>query len=739
MANSTPGDQSHANKWAANSSIYAIITVVLAAAWVAFAYYNGPKAEDSSGGKILLLHPMVPILLLFLLASVYRLVAVRSIVNVLLTMVGIWLFISLKDILIPFVLGFGAAYFFRFLLNTIQNIPLTRGRRLQLSRRTARVALTALTLGVFAMLLLYIIPQISRQSRDMVSGLVRFYNHMLPFAIGNEFHAVAVQPKPEGSNVVYLGTTHGIYRFEDGRNRPEDITGGVLIGQLIQAVAVGTGDEQIYVGTAQGLHVPKTTDNMETDLTTWVQIGADTFAGKSIQAIAIPPWNLAQLYVGTDVGLYSSKDRGATWNEIRVDQFVEVPQNKISIQSVACSSDKTKSVYIVSDLGVYQSDDEGESWMPIMPNGLDDAEIHVLAVAHERLYAGTSNGIYEWQFDLNAYLDETMSKIRLRILQNHAMWQLFETSPELNASAIPLLASLPQQGTIYAGNRRGIYRSTNPAEWHFTGVRAKQGVLADLKDSQLLKTIGGTNFANDIQAELIDKFSKFARNISESIVKFVTQVSSITVEFGKFLAMVFLALIVFIYAGQAFNRYTQHLVNLFPEGNRNTVRLYLTEINRTMESFLRGQVTVSFIISVISIIVYSIIGVPFALVIGLLAGLCNAIPTFGPFIGGGVAILSLLMGFAAGDFDSIGLLFRVVGLLVAIFGIQAIDNSLISPKIMSRAIDVDPLVIMFAVIFGASILGFWGVLLAFPVIVVIKSILTVSKKVNLSTQAKAQE
>ena len=46
---------------------------------------------------------------------------------------------------------------------------------------------------------------------------------------------------------------------------------------------------------------------------------------------------------------------------------------------------------------------------------------------------------------------------------------------------------------------------------------------------------------------------------------------------------------------------------------------------------------------------------------------------------------------------------------------------------MSNAVDVDPLLIMFAVIVGASILGFWGVLLAIPIIVVIKSIITVSK------------
>ncbi|MDE0183947.1 MAG: AI-2E family transporter [Candidatus Poribacteria bacterium] len=739
MTNSSPGDQSHSNEGTANGSVYAIITVVLAAGWVAFAYFIGPEGKGSGGERILLLHPMVPILLIFLLSSIYRQVEVKSVVKVLLAMVSIWLFINLSNILLPFILGFGFAYFFRFLLNTIQDIPLTRGRRLHLSRRTARVVLTALTLGVFAMLLLYIIPQVSRQSRDMVSGLVRFYNHMLPFAIGNEYHAVAVHRQPDGSNIVYLGTTHGIYRFADGKNRPEDITGGVLIGQSIQAVAVGTGDHQIHVGTAQGLYVPKTTDNMETDITTWVQIGTDAFAGKSIQAIAIPSWNLAQLYVGTDTGLYSSTDRGATWEEVRVDEYTGVSQGEISILSVACSAKGTKSVFVASNLGVYKSVDEGKTWTPITPAGLGDAEIHALAVAHERLFAGTSNGIYEWLFDLNAHLDETMSQIRLRILQNHAQWQPIEASLEPTPSSVPLLASLPQHGTIYAGNRRGIYRRTNPADWRFTGVSAKRGVLADLKDSQLLKSVGGTNFANLLQGELTERFSGLARTVGESIVKFVTKFSTIAFGFGGFLATVFLALIVFIYAGQSFNRYTQDLVNLFPDRHRTIVRLYLTEINRTMESFLRGQVAVSFIIGIISVVVYSIIGVPFALVIGLLAGLCNAIPTFGPFIGGGVAILSLLMGFAAGDFDSIGLLFRIAILLGAIFGIQAIDNSLISPKVMSRAINVDPMVIMFTVIFGATVFGFWGVLLAFPAIVVIKSILTVSRRLNLNTQAEARE
>ena len=91
-------------------------------------------------------------------------------------------------------------------------------------------------------------------------------------------------------------------------------------------------------------------------------------------------------------------------------------------------------------------------------------------------------------------------------------------------------------------------------------------------------------------------------------------------------------------------------------------------------------------------------------------------------------MLALLMGFAAGNFLLVGFLIRVVAIICAILGIQAIDNSLISPRIMSNAVDVDPLLIMFGVIVGASIFGFWGVILAIPVIVVLKSIVTVSKE-----------
>jgi predicted PurR-regulated permease PerM len=70
----------------------------------------------------------------------------------------------------------------------------------------------------------------------------------------------------------------------------------------------------------------------------------------------------------------------------------------------------------------------------------------------------------------------------------------------------------------------------------------------------------------------------------------------------------------------------------------------------------------------------------------------------------------------------------MIAVLVAIIGIQTLDNALISPKIMSRAVDIDPLMIMFGVVAGAALFGFWGVILAIPALVVIKSILSVRQK-----------
>ena len=233
-----------------------------------------------------------------------------------------------------------------------------------------------------------------------------------------------------------------------------------------------------------------------------------------------------------------------------------------------------------------------------------------------------------------------------------------------------------------------------------------------------------------VRAYLTERIPTIAQTGGEAVKWVSGFLGSIAFGFGGFLATLLLSLVVFVYANQSFDNYFRSFISLLPEDRRDTVKSYLREIDKNLQQFLRGQVTVIAIISAISCIAYSLIGVPFALVVGLLAGVCNAIPTFGPFIGGAFALLAMLMGLAAGDFGVVDFLVRsaiVVGIAVVV---QTIDNSLVSPKVMSDAVDVDPLLIMFGVIVGATVLGFWGVLLAIPILVVIKSVIAVSQSLK---------
>lgn len=188
-----------------------------------------------------------------------------------------------------------------------------------------------------------------------------------------------------------------------------------------------------------------------------------------------------------------------------------------------------------------------------------------------------------------------------------------------------------------------------------------------------------------------------------------------------------LAIMVFAYAIGGFRQYMRRFVGLFPLRHQDSMRQYLVEIDTNMKLFLRGQLLVITLVGLLSMIVYGVIGVPFAILVGLLAGICNAIPTFGPYIGGLIAVLALLMGWVSGNYTSAIFLGKLVMTFAGMFGVQMVDNSLISPRVMSSAVDVDPLLIMFSVIVGAALIGFWGVLLAIPAIVVIKSVIQVSR------------
>ena len=710
------------------ATILAIIGVVLAAAWIAFAYYKG-NANDSN--RILLLHPIVPILLIVMLTRIYRWIEIKSIVILEILTIGVWLFVRLLGALTPFILGFCFAYIFRFLWNA-----------LPFKREYQRGIATVLILIVCGGALFYTGRQVSRQARQMGSGLMKFYyESVLPYVNGETFNAVAIGVNPlavedeivtsrngeeRQSETFYVGTNHGVYKIQtdaEGTRSRVGITNGALLGKPTQALT--TSGDVIYAGTPRGLYrYYKVLPDNTIEVTAadgsiqriqpkiWHKVEGTPFDTAPVQVVNTPHWDSTRLYVGTQKGLYTSKDAGRTWSEVAPTIYGERPivsitsiednsGNKITYVASTAQADSVPLEPITTTVHWYL---EGSSlvWDPLPPI---TQTVYALAggeVTHRdagdnsqvsdiELYAGTPDGLYTWD-----RLDN---------------WQKAEVTTE-----ITLLATAPSG--LYTGDRTVIqYRINSTAGWRQFAIN-KKGITHTYRDEPIVQ---------QVRAYLTDRIPAIAQTGGEAVKWVSGFVGSIAFGFGGFLVTLLLSFVVFVYASQSFDNYFRSFISLLPERRRDTVKSYLREIDKNLQQFLKGQVTVIAIISAISCIAYSIIGVPFALVVGLLAGVCNAIPTFGPFIGGGFAFLAMLMGLAAGDFEVIDFLVRSAVVVAAALGIQTLDNSLVSPKVMSDAVDVDPLLIMFGVIIGATVLGFWGVLLAIPIIVVIKSIIAVSR------------
>jgi len=145
---------------------------------------------------------------------------------------------------------------------------------------------------------------------------------------------------------------------------------------------------------------------------------------------------------------------------------------------------------------------------------------------------------------------------------------------------------------------------------------------------------------------------------------------------------------------------------LVPDRARPEVVHVVSQVTRVVGGFVRGQLLVALIVGVLSSVGLALLGVPFWLLIGLIAGFLNVIPFIGPFAGGFLAAVVSLV------FRDLTTALWAVGMFTAV---QQFDNHVISPNILKSRVQLNPVFILLALLLGGSIGGFFGLLVAVPV------------------------
>ncbi|MEX2481133.1 MAG: AI-2E family transporter [Gammaproteobacteria bacterium] len=158
-----------------------------------------------------------------------------------------------------------------------------------------------------------------------------------------------------------------------------------------------------------------------------------------------------------------------------------------------------------------------------------------------------------------------------------------------------------------------------------------------------------------------------------------------------------------------------HLVaavrDLLPKRVEPTISRLAGEMDAVLAEFLRGQVTVMAVLAVVYMLGLWLVGLDLAFVIGVLAGLVSFVPYLGVIVG------VLVAGVAA--FMQFGDIFHLVA-VAAVFGVgQVLEGMVLSPWLVGDRIGLHPVAVIFAVMAGGQLFGFFGVLLALPVAAVV--------------------
>lgn len=160
------------------------------------------------------------------------------------------------------------------------------------------------------------------------------------------------------------------------------------------------------------------------------------------------------------------------------------------------------------------------------------------------------------------------------------------------------------------------------------------------------------------------------------------------------------------------------LIDLAPPAYRDDVRRLLSQSALVWNAFLRGQLLLALAVGGLVVVVLGALGVRQALVLGLIAGLLEFVPIFGPFIAGLVAVLvSLFQGANPWGLSPLG--FAVV-VLAAFMLIQQFENHVLVPRILGHVLKLHPLFVLLAALVGATLAGILGLLLAAPVLATLR-------------------
>ncbi|MEC5422163.1 AI-2E family transporter [Virgibacillus sp. C22-A2] len=211
-----------------------------------------------------------------------------------------------------------------------------------------------------------------------------------------------------------------------------------------------------------------------------------------------------------------------------------------------------------------------------------------------------------------------------------------------------------------------------------------------------------------------DKMDQLINRIETAVDNLLTKlVSGFTRIFDMIVLLTVIPVLVFYFL-KDYGKIKSFFKKFIPERYRRQTSKIVHGIDESLGNYIRGLFIVSLFVSITSLVLFYLLGVNYALLLAVIMGLTNLIPYFGPIIGAVPAI--------AIAFTMSGKL--VIFVVIGIFVIQLVESNLLAPYIVGKSINIHPVAIIFALLLGGQLFGIIGMIIAVPVMTILKVMTT---------------
>ncbi len=193
---------------------------------------------------------------------------------------------------------------------------------------------------------------------------------------------------------------------------------------------------------------------------------------------------------------------------------------------------------------------------------------------------------------------------------------------------------------------------------------------------------------------------------------FVDRLISVVISFFKSLPVIITVPVMMFYMLKDRAYFLSAAEFMIPVNRRESLKKTLKEADLVLKSYIRSQLLLALLVGSATALGYAVLGVPWALLLGGLMGICELIPYFGPIIGAIPACVLVLS--SSPD--------KLIWTVAVITAVQQLENCFLSPYVMGTSFDINPVTVITVLWVSGRVVGFAGFVFGIPIYVIVKNI-----------------